>query len=268
MHQTAAEAGSAGWVADAAREAAPPPALRPVWRVAVMHAEPLVALGLAAALAPVEGLVVQVHGEVPEPHGPPVDVIVADHDSGLRLACGARAPAGLRPWTDARLLIVDTHQRTHEVRCALEMGVYGYLSQGCTVAEFVRAVRTVAGGVRYLSAEVAQCMAESLTHTALTAREAEVLALLAAGHCNKAIGSQLDIALGTVKAHVKAVMGKLGAESRTQAVSVALQRGLVAVAPAAPPSHLALRPVARRTRPVVALPPHQALPLQGGLAIG
>jgi DNA-binding NarL/FixJ family response regulator len=73
-------------------------------------------------------------------------------------------------------------------------------------------------------------MADSLTREALTAREAEVLDLLACGQCNKSIARQLDIAVGTVKAHVKAIMAKLDASSRTQAVSVAAQRGLVSLA--------------------------------------
>jgi DNA-binding NarL/FixJ family response regulator len=115
------------------------------------------------------------------------------------------------------------------VRGALEQGVHGYLPLDRGIDEFVHGVRTVARGSRYLAPSTAQCMADSLTREALTAREAEVLDLLACGECNKSIARQLDIAVGTVKAHVKAIMGKLDASSRTQAVSVAAQRGLVSM---------------------------------------
>jgi DNA-binding NarL/FixJ family response regulator len=76
---------------------------------------------------------------------------------------------------------------------------------------------------------IAQCMASSLTRGALTESEAEILELLASGAYNKSIARQLDIAAGTAKAHVKSIMRKLEATSRTQAVTVAAQRGLVAM---------------------------------------
>ena len=82
-------------------------------------------------------------------------------------------------------------------------------------------------GLRYLGLEVSQRMADSLTRETLTARESEVLRLLAAGLCNKSIASRLLIGVGTVKAHVRGIMGKLGASSRTQVVTIAAQRGLV-----------------------------------------
>jgi DNA-binding NarL/FixJ family response regulator len=85
----------------------------------------------------------------------------------------------------------------------------------------------LASGRRYLSASVAQHIAESLTHATLTPREHEVLDCLATGQCNKTIARHLEISVTTVKAHVQAIMGKLDASSRTHAVSIAAQRGLV-----------------------------------------
>jgi DNA-binding NarL/FixJ family response regulator len=192
--------------------------------VLVMHAEPLIAVGLAAALRQFPGFSVQVHGG----DGPPaeaIDVIVADYLDGVQLASalGKRAPS----LKAARVLVMTMHDREHEVRLALEAGVHGYLLLGCPIQELIAGVCALGRGSRYLCLAVAQRMAESLTREALTPREADVLRLLVRGQCNKSIAKQLDIAVGTVKAHVKAIMGKLDASSRTQAASVAAQRGLI-----------------------------------------
>lgn len=194
------------------------------YAVLVMHAEPLVAVGLAAALRQCPGFVVHVHG-IDADCAEPIDVVIADYQDGVRLATqrGMRAPA----LKAANVLVMTTHDREHEVRLALEAGVHGYLLLGCPIQELIAGVRALGAGSRYLCLAVAQRMAESLTREALTPREAEVLRLLVRGQCNKSIAKQLEIAVGTVKAHVKAIMGKLDASSRTQAASVAAQRGLI-----------------------------------------
>jgi DNA-binding NarL/FixJ family response regulator len=193
-------------------------------RVLVLHAEAIVGFGLAAALGAQPGFEVQV-GVAPD--NGDFDVIVCDYDTGLRLARAARQQNPQR--SAARLLVMTAQDREQAVRLALECGVHGYMLQGCPVDEFVTGVRTLARGQRFLSLAVAQRMADSMTREALTGREAEVLDLLACGQCNKSIARELQIAVGTVKAHVKAIMSKLEASSRTQAVSVAAQRGLVAL---------------------------------------
>ena len=86
-------------------------------------------------------------------------------------------------------------------------------------------------GSRYFSTAVAQTIADGMGREALTPRESDVLDLLVDGHCNKAIAQSLAIAVGTVKAHVKAILEKLGARSRTHAVVVAAARGLILDAP-------------------------------------
>jgi DNA-binding NarL/FixJ family response regulator len=192
--------------------------------VLVMHAEPLLAVGLAAALRQFPGFSVQVHGDDGLP-ADAIDVIVADYQDGVHLASAQDMRAnGLK---SARVLVMTSHDREHEVRLALEAGVHGYLLLGCPIQELIAGVSALGRGSRYLCLAVAQRMAESLTREALTPREADVLRLLVRGQCNKAIAKQLDIAVGTVKAHVKAIMGKLDASSRTQAASVAAQRGLI-----------------------------------------
>jgi DNA-binding NarL/FixJ family response regulator len=193
-------------------------------RVLVMHAEPLIAVGLAAALQQCPGLTVQVHGgDGPCAEG--ADVIVADYQDGIQLAAAASAKGSGRK--AARVLVMTGQDREHDVRQALEAGVHGYLLLGCPIQELIAGVSALGRGSRYLCLAVAQRMAESLTREAMTPREADVLNLLVRGHCNKSIAKQLNIAVGTVKAHVKAIMGKLEASSRTQAASVAVQRGLI-----------------------------------------
>jgi DNA-binding NarL/FixJ family response regulator len=202
--------------------------LAPPTRVLVLHAEAIVGFGLAAALASHSGFSARVSSlaEEREPEGD-FDVIVCDYDTGLRLARAARLQPA--PRRAAHVLVVTTQDREHAVRLALESGVQGYMLQGCPIDELVTGVRALARGQRFLSLAVAQRMADSMAREALTGRESQVLDLLAYGHCNKSIARELQIAVGTVKAHVKAIMAKLEAGSRTQAVSVAAQRGLVAL---------------------------------------
>lgn len=197
-------------------------------RVLVLHAEAIVGFGLAAALGTQTGIKVQL-GALPDssPALGGFDVIVCDYDTGLGLARGAKQNSSQH--SAARLLLMTAQDREQSVRLALECGVHGYMLLGCPVDEIVTGVRTLASGQRFLSLAVAQRMADSMTRETLTIRESEVLELLACGNCNKSIAREMQIAVGTVKAHVKAIMSKLDASSRTQAVSIAARRGLVAL---------------------------------------
>lgn len=213
---------------------------RPQTLVLVQYAEPLLATGLAAALRTVDGLCViapAVDGAPPQAQ--PVDVVVTDPSGGIALLARQRhGTAG--PLSQARVVIVAAHDRETDVRLALENGVHGYVLLGCTLQELSTAVLAVARGSKYLCMEVAQRMADSLTREALTSREAEVLGFLALGECNKTIARRLDIAVGTVKTHVRAILCKLDAASRTHAVTIASRRGLVAPAHDDVPLHRAM----------------------------
>jgi len=192
--------------------------------VVVLQAEPVLSLGLAAGLRQQPGFDVAVATSGTDT--PAGDVYVADYAAALQLMRGrAGAP-------QARVVVVTTHEREQEIRRAFEAGVRGYVLLGCTMEEVAEAVRCAGRGSRYLSQQVAQRMADSLTRAALTSRELQVLQLLTHGLCNKTIARELEIAVGTVKAHVKAIMAKLEARSRTQIVAIAAHRGLVADLPA------------------------------------
>jgi DNA-binding NarL/FixJ family response regulator len=153
------------------------------------------------------------------------DVVVTDYEHGINLAAQiARYPAAA---VSCKVMIVASTDREWEIRSALEGGVRGYLLVGCALNELAVGVRAVHKGLRHLSAGVAQRLAESLSGESLTPREEAVLRLIVDGLGNKAIAKQLDIAVGTVKSHVKGVFNKLNVESRTQAVAAADRRGLL-----------------------------------------
>lgn len=194
--------------------------------ILVMHQDPILCAGLVAALRQAAAFEVFVHAvDTLEPGGPRIDAVVADYDNAMYLAEDARRRTG--PLGAARILALTANHREAEIRRAIEAGVYGYVLLGGPLQELVDAVKSVATGSRYVSLAVAQRMAESLTRASLTARETEVLRLVATGQPNKAIARQLGIELGTVKSHMAAIMGKLGAASRTQAARIAVARGLV-----------------------------------------
>jgi DNA-binding NarL/FixJ family response regulator len=202
--------------------------------VLVMHEDPLMCAGLVAALRDDAQFEVHVHCNDAPPPGPtPIDVVITDYRHGLRLAdAEERATLGIG---QARVLVVTSHDREVDVRRAVEAGVHGYLLGGGPLSELIGAVRTVATGVRYLSPAVAQRIADSLTHAPLTSREMEVLKRVVVGEANKTIARALLIEVGTVKSHVRGILAKLGAVSRTEAAGIAVVRGLVDVRP--PASH-------------------------------
>lgn len=205
--------------------------------VSVMLPEPLIAIGIASALSnhpaiTVEGTITDVEAR----DLPAGSVVITDYQRGLQLARDIAARARHPSPSSPRILVMTGRDREHEVRLALELGVHGYLPVGCTLQELTDAVLALGRGSRYLSSMAAMRMADSLCREALTLRENEVLALLARGECNKSIARRLDIAIGTVKAHVQSIMEKLEAGSRTQAVTIASQRGLVEVSPGSVPS--------------------------------
>jgi DNA-binding NarL/FixJ family response regulator len=194
-------------------------------KILIAHGLPVVAAGLAAALGRQAGFEV-VHGDAPEPPGC-FDIVVTDHKGALGWMSRVHPPRCPRPAPAARVLLVGNSDGEAEVRAALNAGVHGYLLTDCELHELVDSVAQLSRGGRYLCASVASRVAESLTREALTHRETDVLALMVRGCSNKAIARDLGIAVGTVKAHAKAVFAKLGVRTRSQAVALATERGLV-----------------------------------------
>lgn len=135
----------------------------------------------------------------------------------------------LREFPEARILMLSTHSGEDEIYRAMQAGARGYVLKSVLREELLRAIREVCEGRRYLDPVVAPLLAERLSHRSLTNRELEVLRMVAKGLGNKEIGTALNIAEVTVKLHVSHVLEKLSVKDRTQAATVALQRGIIAL---------------------------------------
>lgn len=202
----------------------------------IVHEDALMAAGMAAVLSRDSTLEVEVcpTGACLDAYAERcIDVVAADFNSGSAWLQMVQARSHGRARA-AQVVIVTALNREVDVRAALHAGAAGYLRQSCQPEELVHAVLSVARGARYICPSVSGCLADSLTHAALTSREADVLGLVAGGLCNKAIARTLEISLGTVKAHVSAILYKLRAQSRTEAIVRAAQRGLVTPSTRAP----------------------------------
>jgi two-component system, NarL family, response regulator len=128
---------------------------------------------------------------------------------------------------DARIVMISTYICDEEIYSALQAGAMAYLVKSVQRDELMGAIRKAAQGQRHIPPEVAARLAERMTRSQLSTRELEVLRLLVAGRRNREIANTLDITEGTVKLHVSSILGKLGVADRTEAVTRALQRGIV-----------------------------------------
>jgi DNA-binding NarL/FixJ family response regulator len=128
---------------------------------------------------------------------------------------------------DARIIILTTFEGDVEIQRALEAGARGYMLKSMPPRELVEGIRQVHRGKKRIPAEVVAQLAEHLSDEGLTPREVEVLREVAGGNRNREIAERLFISEETVKVHVKHVMEKLGASDRTEAVAIALRRGII-----------------------------------------
>ena len=141
---------------------------------------------------------------------------------------GISAIAAIRTeFSDARLIVLTTFEGDYEIRRALEAGACGYVLKSTAHNELLEVIRKVHAGRKYLPPELMQNLADHFTSDQLSARELEVLAWVAEGERNRDICERLEISPETVKIHVKHIMAKLGAKDRTQAVAIAIRRGVI-----------------------------------------
>jgi DNA-binding NarL/FixJ family response regulator len=127
----------------------------------------------------------------------------------------------------SRFIVVTTYDGDEDIHRALEAGAQGYVIKGMPYQTLVEALLRVHSGGRFLPPPVARALACRVPDSDLSAREREVLQLMAGGNSNKQIGSALGITEATVKSHVSTILQRLDVDDRTQAVVTALQRGLV-----------------------------------------
>jgi len=128
---------------------------------------------------------------------------------------------------EARIIVLTTYTGDAQAVRAMKAGAQGYLLKNVLHKELVQTIRAVHGGHRAMAAAVAANVAEHTAGDTLTAKEIEVLRLIAAGNANKEIAAQLSITEETVKSRVKNILDKLGANDRTHAVSIGLKRGII-----------------------------------------
>jgi DNA-binding NarL/FixJ family response regulator len=128
---------------------------------------------------------------------------------------------------DARIVALTTYDGDADIHRALSAGACSYLVKDVLVGELVNAIRAAAAGKRVIPATVATRLAEFTPRVDLTTREVEVLRLVAKGLRNREIARVIGRTEGTVKVHLKNIHEKLGVEDRTEAVTLALQRGII-----------------------------------------
>ncbi|MGQ5592728.1 response regulator [Streptomyces sp. ESR1.13] len=158
-----------------------------------------------------------------------IDVVLMDLQFGGGMN-GAEATAAIAARPEApRVLIVTTYDSDADTLPAIEAGATGYLLKDAPPEDLAEAVRTAAAGRTALAPAVADRLMNRLRTpgTTLTRRETEVLALVAGGLSNQAVGRRLHLTEGTVKSHLARVYAKLGVDSRTAAVAAATSLGLI-----------------------------------------
>jgi len=128
---------------------------------------------------------------------------------------------------DARIIVLTTHAGDVLVSRALKAGARAYLLKGLLRKELLETIRAVHLGQKRVSPEVAVEIAEHAMDDALTPREIDVLRLIAKGNPNKMIAAELSLTEETVKSHIRNILSKLGANDRTHAVAIGLQRGII-----------------------------------------
>jgi len=128
---------------------------------------------------------------------------------------------------EARIIMLTTFQGDIEIQRSLAAGARGYLLKNMPPKELVEVIRQVHAGRKRIPAELAGKLAEHLGDESLTEREIEVLRHIASGNRNKDIAGLLFISEETVKVHIKHIMEKLNASDRTQAVAIAVRRGII-----------------------------------------
>lgn len=127
----------------------------------------------------------------------------------------------------ARIIVLTTYEGDVQAMRALKAGARAYLLKSSLRRELLDAIRLVYAGRRYVPAEIAQEIAIHAAEEPLSARETAILEMVASGKANKAIAHELSLSEDTVKAHLRSIFSKLDVNDRTQAVTVAIRRGII-----------------------------------------
>lgn len=209
---------------------ATPPNAAPI-RVLIADDHPMMRDGIRAAIESRPGLeVVATAADGREAleqflrHRPDVCLI----DLQMPVLNGLDTIAAIRSLVPAaRIIVLTTYKGDVQIARAIRAGASGYLLKSMLRTALVDAIVKVHAGEVEIPLEVAQTLAAHALSDALSAREIEVLQLVAAGNSNKLVGHQLNITEETVKAHMSTILSKLNASDRTHAVMIAIRRGII-----------------------------------------
>jgi DNA-binding NarL/FixJ family response regulator len=197
-------------------------------RVVIVDDHPVVREGLVAALNGKNGIeVAGAFGTAEEAIAALTrlkpDVVILDielpHMSGLDAIAKMRDAA--------KIVILTAYESEEDIDRALGAGAKGYLLKGAPLADIERAIDAASRGESYVDPRLAGKLMSRSGAPRLTPREREVLQLIAEGRSNKEIGSHLRISERTAKFHVTAILTKLGADNRAQAVAIAKEKRLI-----------------------------------------
>jgi DNA-binding NarL/FixJ family response regulator len=130
---------------------------------------------------------------------------------------------------DARIIVLTTYDSDEDIYRGLRAGAKGYLLKDAEPDELLVAIRTVHSGKKYIPPDIGAKLAERMSNPQLSDRELEVVRLMVGGNSTQEISTALSIAESTVKFHVNNILSKLGVSDRTQAIVVALKRGIVSI---------------------------------------
>jgi two-component system, NarL family, response regulator len=203
-------------------------------KISVLIADdhPVVRLGLGAILNSQNDMEIVAEAadgeeacQLYDQHSP--DVLMLDlrmpKKDGLQIVAELMARRVSKP----RIVVMTSLDQEQNIRRALSAGVKGFLAKRSDPQQIREAVRRVAQGESFLPQEIGLKLAESMSRSELSKREAQVLHYLALGRSNKEIGRALYIGEGTVKHHVKSILSKLDAMGRVEAIAIAVERGLI-----------------------------------------
>jgi two-component system, NarL family, response regulator len=127
----------------------------------------------------------------------------------------------------ARIMVLTTYDGDEDIYRGLQAGAQGYLLKDAKPPELLNAIRMIHSGQKYVPPEVGAKLVQRMSNPELSERELDVLRLMAQGMSNQGIGTSLNVGESTVKSHVNRILSKLGVSDRTQAVIVAIKRGIV-----------------------------------------
>jgi DNA-binding NarL/FixJ family response regulator len=200
-------------------------------KILVVDDHPIVRMGLAAMINTQPNMTVVAEAEnglkaleLYRHHRPDVTLM----DLRIPGLSGIDATIQIRKeFPEARIIVLTTYDGDEDVYRALQAGARSYLLKEMFHKELLKAINLVHAGQKHFPSAITARLAERIPRTELSSREIEVLKLILNGNSNKEIGSMLSITEKTVKFHVSSILSKLDAADRTQAVTIALQRGII-----------------------------------------